>query len=178
MPGGRPHRRDLQPPHAPGGRLRARARSATREGRRDGSEPLRRATGRRPPSPFQAWLELGWVSVVVPKGERSGSLDAHRDGKRCIVRVDEKLSRLREKPKPVPEITEINVTYTFERFSLSIISVTAFGTLLRSFPRHDSGVEPRCIRRGTPLRISWPRCTRVRWRRAETAFFTASTAAA
>jgi hypothetical protein len=45
----------------------------------------------------QAGWSLGWVSAVDSKGRTMGIADAHRDdGKRFIVRADEKLSAFLE----------------------------------------------------------------------------------
>jgi hypothetical protein len=45
---------------------------------------------------------LGWVSAVDSQGERSGLQDAHRDdGRRFIVRADEKLSAFVELERQV-----------------------------------------------------------------------------
>ena len=35
---------------------------------------------------------LGWVSAVDPEGRTIWIVDTHRDGKRFVVRADEKLS--------------------------------------------------------------------------------------
>jgi hypothetical protein len=40
----------------------------------------------------KAGWSLGWVSAVDSQGRTTWIVDAHRDGKRFIVRADEKLS--------------------------------------------------------------------------------------
>ena len=46
--------------------------------------------------PEQSQLELGCVSGVNPNGRTIWIVDAHRDGKRFIVRADEKLTAFLE----------------------------------------------------------------------------------
>jgi len=73
MPGGRPHRRDLQPPHRLADGFGLELDPATREAA-ETSDRSGGATGRRRRRPFQAWLEPGWVSVVDSEGRTIGSL--------------------------------------------------------------------------------------------------------
>jgi hypothetical protein len=48
---------------------------------------------------------LGWVSAVDPQGRTIWIADAHRDGKRFIVRADEKLSAFVELERQVLTMT-------------------------------------------------------------------------
>jgi hypothetical protein len=40
----------------------------------------------------KAGFSIGWVSPVDPEGRTIWIVDAHRDGRRVIVRADEKLT--------------------------------------------------------------------------------------
>jgi hypothetical protein len=46
-------------------------------------------------------MELGWVSAVDSAGRTVWIIDAHRDGKRFVVRADEKLTAFLELERAV-----------------------------------------------------------------------------
>jgi hypothetical protein len=49
----------------------------------------------------RAGWSLGWVSAIDPHGRTIWIVDAHRDGKRFIVRADEKLTAFVELERQV-----------------------------------------------------------------------------
>ena len=51
----------------------------------------------------KAGWSLGWASVVDSEGRTMWIVDAHRDGKRFIVRADEKLSAFVELQRAIHE---------------------------------------------------------------------------
>ena len=53
----------------------------------------------------ESGVDLGWVSVIGLRGEQIWIADAHRDGRRFIVRADELLTAFVELERQVLTVT-------------------------------------------------------------------------